>query len=252
MGLKRFILSLVILGFVHHTSAQCEASLEITLENVEGGFFSGYLLTLIENSSGIIYKAKSNSEGKAEFSLPCNSSFTLSVQGYSLTHQIVTHPKGGIMTKSIGFKANDMEMAEKFGMTEQDKKDMDIWAKSLKDSNYIQQKYSNTWKKENYQSVTLKLSDVEGKALSNERTVLCGRDRNKSFIATTNHQGICHFYLPKGDDYIVNFTLTSAFYTVSVPYSNGISTSELTLSYLGTREILRRKKEEEERIKAEE
>jgi DNA-binding protein H-NS len=93
---------------------------------------------------------------------------------------------------------------------------------------------------------------VEGKPLVGETLWLTGNKRGKSFKGKTDNQGRIIVWLPKGDSYSLNFKYNKNYSTLETRYTKGSSSVTSSYSYLGTKEIELRKKQEAERIALEE
>jgi hypothetical protein len=100
--------------------------------------------------------------------------------------------------------------------------------------------------------VILNLKDIASKPLTDETVIFMGRKRQKNFKGTTDKNGRLILYLPKGDMYDITFKYNPNYASKDVPYTKGTTNITVGFSYLGTREVIRRRKEEADRIAAEE
>jgi hypothetical protein len=103
-----------------------------------------------------------------------------------------------------------------------------------------------------YALVIVGIKDINGASLENETVWITGRKRGKTLKGTTDKTGRLITYLPKGDIYDLNFKYNKKYHSTECAYSKGTTDIKLNFSYLGTRELERRMKEEAERLQAEE
>ncbi len=241
-----FVLSLFISFPVK--SQECSYTIKIILKNINGGVFAGQKVILSDKSDGTLYEQISDQSGTAELSVPCNSSFELSVSNYTRSRQIQSY-SGGAVTQTLSYEADMAEKDKLFEMTEQEKINVDKTADQLEDSLIISGSRMTTPKNsEHFVMITLRITDLNKKPLADERVTFKGLKRNRKIIGTTDFTGRLILFVPKGDNYILGFKYNSEYSSYEYKYSKGSSKVEINLSYLGTKEIERRKKEEALRI----
>ena len=102
-----------------------------------------------------------------------------------------------------------------------------------------------------YADIQLDLKDLRNGPLAGETVILTGRKRHKVFKGVTNSAGMIILKLPKGDEYDLSFQYHKNFEYTECKYSKGTSEIKWEFEYMGTKEYLRKKKEEEDRQKAE-
>lgn len=245
-----YFLFLSILG----QSQTCKASYTIILKNNDGGYYKGQEVFLTENNSGNVYQVISNSIGEATFTLPCGTTYKLSVGNYDQTSDI-TMPKsnGGAGRRTLMYAPDLMQKAKFFAMTEQEEKTLENVVSELPDTIILKGlsmvKPTNS---DYFTLVSLNLKDLEGSPLYKEKVWLTGIKRNKTIQAITGTNGTLSLYLPKGDEYTLNFEYNKNYSSFDLPYSKGSSELNISYTYIGTKEFLTRKKIEEQRIAAEE
>ena len=136
-----------------------------------------------------------------------------------------------------------------FSMTPEEQTALDKFIQPLPDSIEIHGSKMIAPKNLTYfVSVNIRIVDIYNKSLANERIIFKGVKRNKKIIGTTDLNGRLFLYIPKGDSYTLSFKYNKNYSFVDYKYTKGISEVDLNLSYLGTKEIERRRKEEELRI----
>lgn len=249
VGMIAFVLSAQTL-----LAQDCESKVTIKLNNIKGGFYANQVVTLKSRSDGKQYQQTSNTSGEAAFTLPCDQKFDISIPNYTLKNEIMS-PKtaGSSAFRNFSYEPDMLKKEELFAMSETEKATVDKAISTLPDTTLI---YNSVMTKpvnmDNYTSLTISLQNLEKQPLAGERMIFTGAKRNKSFKGTTNAKGILTLYLPKGDEYNIHFKHNKNFKSHEVRYSKGIAEAKLDMMYLGTAEIERRKKIEEDRIKAEE
>jgi len=232
----------------------CESSITIVLKNMNGGFYKGQKVTLTAKAGGASFEVISDAKGEATFSLPCNTIYNLTASNYTKTKEVqLPDFAGGHSMRTLTYEP-DMAAKEKlFSMNPAEQAAVDKTAAALPDtllmktSAMIQPKLS-----EHFSAVRIKLEYIDGTPLSGETFAMAGVKRGKSVKGTTDKDGKILMFLPKGDTYTLNFKYNKNYASTESLYSLGTSKIELTFSYLGTKEIERRKKIEAERIAAEE
>jgi len=257
MGTKnQFFICLLCLFFIgkNAIAQECSNFFTIKLQNIRGGVFALQLVTMKSVTSGKEFTQKSDSKGEAIFTLPCKEVFELTVSNYVGKLKIETYEFAGArMSKTLSYEPNMAEKEKAFSMSDADKLKLDESIATLPDSTII---YNSRMTKPKalayYVEVTLRLQNLEGKPLANETITFEGQKRKKKFKGATNTSGIIIAYLPKGDKYFVNFLYDKEFYEVECKYALGTAQTNIGFSYLGTKEVEKRKKEEAERIAREE
>jgi hypothetical protein len=226
----------------------------IVLNNIKGGVFPGQTVILKSLNNGKEYKQISNAKGEAVFALPCEQKFDVQISNYTRKDEISSPPRnGGYSTQNFSYSADMKQKDALFAMTDAEKATVDNAIAGLPDTTFIRNStMTRPTQLDLYSTFTITLKDLDNKPLVNEQILLTGEKRKKSFKGATNSKGEILLYLPKGDTYTVNFPYHKDYRKQEVEYRKGTSNAGMSLMYLGTAEVLRRKKAEEERIKAEE
>ncbi|HLP12128.1 MAG TPA: hypothetical protein VK177_09375 [Flavobacteriales bacterium] len=232
----------------------CESSFKIILKNFEGGFYKGQTVTATIKGTTKKYEVISNEKGEAVFNLPCNTTCLVTASNYTRTREVQTPGfKGGQTMTAFTYEPDAIAKEKEFAMNDSEKAGVDKVISSLKDTTYIKgSDMPAPANPENFTPATISIVDLDAKPLSGEVVSITGIKRGKTFKATTNSAGKTTVYLPKGDNYSINFKFHKNYYTFEVAYSQGTGHADISLGYLGTKEILRRKKLEAERLAAEE
>jgi hypothetical protein len=245
----------LLFASVKSTTAQsCKTDIIIKINSTTGEAFRGQSLKLTDKKSGTTFSAMSNDEGQVEFSLPCNSLFSLSISNFSRTKEIRTpEENGSVLTEAFTYEPDDLESAKQLAMDDAEKKEVDIAVRGLPDSLRLNgSMMQEPLRPEMYASFTLSLYDISGKPLSDEVVVISGEVRKKNIKCKTDLKGNVKVWIPKGDHYTINFKYNNAFAGFDVEYTRGSSVITKSMEYLGTKEIERRNKIEAERIAREE
>lgn len=232
----------------------CSSQIIIQLENIKGGIFSNQLVELKPVSGGKTLSQKSDASGVVTFDAPCGTTYSIHIANYTRKQEISAPENSGSYAKrKFSYEANMVQNEKKFAMTPAEQIQVDSQLKGLPDTtrivNGMMTKPANM---DPYVTYTITIKNLENLPLKNEMVTLVGSKRNKSFKGKTNDKGQLLVYLPKGDEYVLHFPYQKNFRKQDVEYSKGVVTAGMDLSYMGTEEHLRRKKAEEERIKAEE
>ena len=248
-----FLFSLLI-SSIFVNAQDCTESLTIVLKNYRGGFFIDKEITISEIEGTAVFKKKSNLQGKATFELPCNTLFNISISNYSRTRKYRTTDKNGAYGKQVfTYNVDNLAKAKAFKMSPAEEAKVNKTAEALPETTKVKGSYMEKPRLfRHFSEVYITIKDIDNHPLNKEEVWLTGEKRGKTIKATTNSSGKIKVYLPKGDIYSLNFKYTKGFSSIDIEYSKGTSKNNLKYSYLGTKEIERRKKIEEERIAAEE
>lgn len=233
---------------------ETESVLIVKLVNQNGGVFSNISVTITDMSHKKIASGKSNSEGIYEALVPVNARYNVEVANYP-EMQVVKIPEGGFSKKTIKliYEADAVQKQKEWEMSATEKAQLDKWASTLPDNTFFNETAQAKLKPGDYYVLyTMTLSQNGKKPLDGERLLIHGQKRNKNFVASSNLSGQVRMVLPKGDTYTLNFTFDSMVSTFEIPYSMGDATKDFTMDYIGTKEILRIRKEEAERVALEE
>lgn len=250
--LKMFLVCMLLsnLGFAQG----CTSEITIQLKNIKGGVFANQLVTLVGRGDGKEFTAKSNASGEAKLSVPCDVLYDVSIANYPRKKEVLSpSSEGAKVTRSFSYEWNAIAKEKQFEMNETEKAAVDAKAKSLPDSIVMATSVMpQPINPDLYSQLSISIVDLQNKPLANEGLSIVGEKRNKKIKATTDKDGRLVVYLPKGDKYYVNFKYNKNFIANECVYSKGSAKSSLNFSYLGTKEIEKRKKEEAARIAAEE
>jgi hypothetical protein len=249
-----YLLVLSIFFFSVSGAAQdCTSNVTLILNNTSGGFHAGQTVKLISLSDATEYDEKSDAKGQVVFALPCDQRFDVKIANYPYKGQVKSSSyNNSSSTMNYSYGPNMVENQKNFAMDDAQKKTVDMAINQLPDTTRIP---GSTMRQphdmENYATYDIILKGLDSKPLVGEMITFSGTERNKSFKGKTSSSGRVHLYLPKGDVYQVNFQYHSNYRIQEVKYSKGTATARIDIMYMGTKEFLRRKKEEEERAKAE-
>lgn len=232
----------------------CISLVNIKLRNVKGGFYSNQLVTLTGRADGKTFSENTNVSGEVNLSVPCDQIFDITIANYPRKKEILSaKSEGGKVSRSFSYEPDVIAKDKLFEMNETEKIAVDAYAKTLPDtislSSSEMEKPANM---EFYSQVTIGITDLDKKPLAYERVSIIGEKRHKNIKVSTDKTGHLLVYLPKGDKYYINFKYNHNFISSESVYSKGSSKAILNFSYLGTKEIERRKKEEAARIALEE
>ncbi|MFT5780546.1 MAG: hypothetical protein ACI837_003508 [Crocinitomicaceae bacterium] len=251
---SRISILLVLLQSNYASSQGCESTIKLILNNIKGGVYSNQTVTFKGKSSGDSFTKKTDGDGTVSFDLPCDQTFDVTISNY--TREVEMHSPanaGSRATRKFGYEPNMAEKDKSFAMNDVQKSAVDMAAEKLPEISLIKgSRMAMPRNMSNYSSLSITLKDLDNGPLVGEQVTLTGEKRNKSFKGKTNSAGTFSVFLPKGDKYSINFTYNKNYSSQEIFYSKGTSDGRINLSYIGTEEILRRKKIEEERIKAEE
>ena len=252
----RYFIQLICILFLSIStySQDCVSRFKLQLNNIRGGVYAGQLVTCTEKGSGQVYSQKTNGEGNVTFEFPCNKTYDVTIGNYTRPVTLKSSPYDGTeMSRTMSYEPDMAKSQAHFTMSDADKKRVDDAVVALPDTTIINSSRMVRPKDPtNYTELTLRLQDLKGGPLQKETVVFSGTKRNKSFKGQTNAKGELLVFLPKGDTYTIHFLYTSNYADKEIPFMKGTSTGHLQLMYIGTEELLRRKKAEEERIKEEE
>lgn len=232
----------------------CLSQVTVKLNNIRGGVYANQSVVMKSMSDGKEFKQTSASNGEAVFKLPCDQKFEVIIANYTRKNEI-TSPANEHATsyRNFSYEPDMAKKDEQFAMSDAEKLAVDNAMRSLPDTTFIKNSVMvKPTIMENYTTLTLTIKDLESLPLVNEQVVFTGEKRKKSFKGNTNAKGVLIVYLPKGDTYSIHFKYKRDYSTQEVRYSKGTANAGINLMYMGTTEYLRRKKIEEDRIKAEE
>jgi hypothetical protein len=159
------------------------------------------------------------------------------------------------MTKhTFSYEPNMLEKEKAFAMSPAEIGDVDKTIAAIPDTVSLKTAVMPPPKihPEYYALVIVAIRNISGAPLENETLWISGKKRGKVVKGATDKNGRLITYLPKGDTYDINFRYNNSYYSTECSYSKGTSDHKLNFSYLGTKEIERRRKIEAERIAAEE
>ena len=248
------ILSITFVLVQFSSWSQCESFVVIKLNNNKGGVYSGQNVELKSQNDGKVYKTTSDSKGEVKFQVPCDQRFDLTIANYTRKEELNSPSISGAESFEEYSYSPDMALKDKMmAMSEADKTKLDNQLKSLPDTTKI---FKSQMPKplivDGFMQYFIIVKNLENKPLVNEKIIVSGNKRNKHFKGETDATGKIQLYLPKGDVYTVNFKYHKNYYSHEIAYTIGTGTGSMELMYMGTEEYLRRKKIEDERIKAEE
>ena len=253
---KSYILFLLFPFIITHFSLaqDCQSTVILKLNNISTGeFFSNQTVEVVSISSTKVYTGITDIHGEVSFQLPCDERFNVTISNYADLVEIKSPSHANSKyTRNFSYEANMLEKREMFAMNETQKKVVDRAVANLPDTTFIHgSRMRQPRDVVNYTTLSITLIGLEQQYLVNEEIVFSGKKRKISFKAHTNSNGNARFYLPKGDVYTVNFKYHDNYSVEEVKYSKGTSNVRVKISYMGTKEFLRRKKAEEKRVEQE-
>jgi hypothetical protein len=251
---KFFIFQMLVFCFINVQSLDCESSVTIILKNMNGGFYQGQTVKLTSKSGGEVLEMISDEKGEVTFTLPCNTIYNLTISNYTETVEIKSpeHARSRSV-RTLSYPPDMIAKEKVFAMNLVEQGLVDQTASELPDTFFVINSIMPTPKnQEHFSATSITLKDIDGKPLTDEMLCLTGVKRGKSIKGKTDKQGKIVVWLAKGDHYTLNFKYNKNYSTFESRYSKGSSNVQLTYSYLGTKEIERRKKIEADRIAAEE
>lgn len=252
--LKAAILcAVMVFQFGSLQAQECMSGLVITLKNVKGGFFIGQKVTLTKRADGSKYTATSDSKGEAKFSIPCDALFDIDVANYPRKKEVQSAKgSGGMIMRAFTYEPNMAEMDKQFAMNPEEQSRVDKEAAALSDTTFMTTSVMKApTNSDAYTELSISIKDLENGPLGDEVLRIIGEKRHKTIKGTTDKSGRLFVYLPKGDKYYVNFKHHKNYIFTECAYSKGSAKAELNFSYMGTKEVERRKKEEALRVAAE-
>lgn len=255
---KLMALFLLLTGFFACNLAfaqDCLSTINLTLKDINtGGFHGGQTVTLTSKVDGKAYKEVSKSNGEAVFKVPCGTLYEISVSNYTKKKEMLSPANAtGTASRTLSYPADMVATQKHFDMTPEEMAAVDATAMALPDTIVLKTAVMEQPQPANHFRVTtLELKMVDGQPLAGELVSFIGEKRHKNVKGVTDRTGTIVVYLPKGDKYTINFKHDKDFAKADCDYSKGVGKSTIQLTYLGTKEVERRKAEEAKRIAAEE
>lgn len=231
----------------------CQATMIVVLQNIKGGFHPNQNVSLISKVDGKTYTQKANARGEATLIVPCMEMFDLSVPNYTKRVELES-PEIGTSRYTFSYSATMVEDQKKLAMTNEEQSQLDAHFASFADTTFVTASIMSPPKlqPDYYAMLILAIKDIEGKPLVGEQITLTGRKRNKSIKGATDKNGRFICYLPKGDVYDTHFKYNKNYGSKDIEYTKGTTNINSGYSYLGTKEVEKRRKAEAERIAEEE
>ncbi|WP_430403210.1 hypothetical protein [Fluviicola sp.] len=231
----------------------CTTKLIYQLENIKGGFYANQTVTLTSKDGSKKFEQKSDTKGFVNFEVPCETVFDLKISNYTHDEEAISGKQGSQIRQVLTYEPNMKEKDAIFAMSEADKATLNKAIMALPDTTNLPVGILKTPPHlENYELMSIKLKDLDNGLLVNEDFVISGTNRKKNFKGKTSKTGEIQLYIPKGDNYTLNFKYHKAYKKFDSEFKNGTINSRMEITYMGSKEYEKRKKEEEERIKAEE
>jgi hypothetical protein len=252
--LKRLLalLFLALPAALHANTFECRSTILLRLENIAGGVYSGQQITFTAKDSKQVFTATSDSKGEVRFELPCNTLFDVFVPNYARPLELQSDQENTEVQQTLTYAADMLQKEKNMQMTAEEKQLVDKEAAKLPDTVNVSSAIDmNLSGSPLYFKYTLTITDIHDKPLVGELVTMSGVKRNKHVKAVTNSRGVIEAYLLKGDTYRVHFKYDKNYSSIESAYTRGRSTIDMTLSYLGSIEIERRRRIEAERLIAE-
>ncbi len=204
-------------------------------------------------ATGMEYFGKTDALGKGVVSLPSFGDFDVKFSNSDKTYDLQMPGYDGlVMEMNFQYEGGVDDWSKKYPPSANQIKEWKNNLMAYPDTTYFVSKSTPTSCQESLSIVSLKINDINNVSLSDEVIWIKGKTSNKYFKSTTNQNGKAFFILPKGETYVIDFTLDKNFSHFEIPLQLGSLKSDLTFSYIGTKELLKRKKEKEDRLKIEE
>lgn len=248
----RNFLFLLFIAFPFLISAQ-NVTVKITLNAIEGGVHSNMNVTLVDMNTGAKFSGKTGADGKVSIQVPPNAAYEVKIPNYT-EKKIINIPNApnATMSSTLTYSRNMLAEEAAFEMTAAEKKEVDDFAKALPDTTWFKSGDPFNGASDSYYAdIELDLKDLRNGPLAGETVTLIGRKRHKAFKGVTNSSGMIMLKLPKGDDYDLSFQYHKNFEYTECKYSKGTSEIKWEFEYMGTKEFLRKRKEAEDKQKAE-
>ena len=245
------LITFLLLAFLNLT-IYSQAKLEIILQNISEAPHIGVDVTIQHIKSKATLKEKTNSKGVAIFQIDDLGDYELNFSNSEVKRKLRVSKPGSHMRIRYKYDGGDDDWSKKYPPTAAQKKE---WDQKFK--NYPNTSTTSIYNKpikyeERLVYFKLKLNNINKKPLTNELLWLIDRTYNKKIKGITDNKGEVHFLLPKGHTFDLNFKYHSNFGEIVTVLTTGTSSKQMEIMYLGTKEIEKRKKEEEIRIKKEE
>ena len=237
-----------------HCAAQgCETKLIIKLKNMNGGVFGGQKVTITARADGKTFEATSNASGEAEFKVPCEVLYDLSIANYTRKKEVLSAKSdGGMVMRTFTYEPDMAAKDKLFAMNAEEQLAVEQAAAALSDTIFVKGAVmSAPASPDHFTQVSISIKDIDNGALADEVVSIIGEKRHKNIKATTDKNGHLLVYLPKGDKYFFNFKYNKNFTSTECTFTKGSAKAEMGFSYLGTKEIEKRKREEAARVAAE-
>lgn len=220
---------------------------------MKGGFYANQTVTIISKDGKIKFEQKTDAKGFVNFDVPCETAFDLKISNYTHDEEVISGRQGSQIRQVLTYEPNMKEKDAFFAMSETEKAALNKAIAALPDTTILPVGLLKTPPHlENYELMSIKLKDLDNGPLMNEDFVISGVSRKKNFKGKTSKTGEIQLYIPKGDDYTLNFKYHKGYKKFDSEFKNGTINSRMEITYMGSKEYEKRKKEEEERIKAEE
>jgi len=252
-NIKNILLIALILISITSFAQESTANLHITLKNNSGKPHRYIKISLRDKDTDEIFKATTNSNGEADFILPADGNFEITFSNSQLTRSMRMPDQEGISLKSTyTYNGGKDDWSKKFPPSTTQKRQWEHLFNQYADTVNLERETRISNYDERFQEFSIKLTDLNAGNLANEIVYLRAKNHKKVFYGITNKYGELSMLIPKGDIYYLDFVYDKAFEELDVKLALGHSRQRISIQYIGTREIERRKKEEELRLVAEE
>ena len=229
-----------------------KTNVSIELKNIAGGIYTNKEVVFTKIGETDNVSSKSDFKGIAIATLDCGSRYEVNIENHTRKQEIRTPVRAGMTAMFTYTYSHDMAASDEiFAMSDMQKAALESEIKLLPDTTFVKNSIMIRPRNiTNYTAFKFEVKSLDYTSLVDETVIFTGKNRNKSFKGATNERGILIVYLPKGDEYSINFLYNKNFAMKDIPFSKGTSQASSNIQYIGTKEILRRKKIEEDRIKA--
>jgi len=251
------IKNLILIAFAFITvssfSQESTANLHITLKSNSGKPHRYVKITLRDKETDVVFKATTSSRGEADFVLPADGNFEITFSNSQLTRSMRMPGQAGISLKSTyTYNGGKDDWSKKFPPSATQKRQWEYLFNQYADTVNMERDTRIANYEERFQEFSIKLTNLSSGPLTEELVFLRAKNHKKVFYGITDNYGELHMLIPKGDIYFLDFVYDKAFEELDVKLALGHSRQKISIQYIGTKEIERRKKDEEVRIIAEE
>ncbi len=245
--MKNYLL-LITLLVSFWTHAQENLTVTIYCKNMSGSPYPGVEVKVTDRVSGETLTGTTNGEGGAEFSLKPATDYKIVLSNSEIEKQLVTPNVPGVnMNKNFRYTAGEEDWGKKYPLSDAQIKSLNKQLAAMGDTVDLIE-FRRKYNDELFAEFKLDLIGLDGKGLPNEIVYFDAQGRSKVFVGKTSSTGKLKAYLPKGDDYRINFYYDKHVDRIKLEASQGFIENTMRLQYEGTKNIEKRRAEEAKRL----